>query len=174
MIVETRRLILRPFTVDDAAFMTRQLTDPSFVTHVGDRGVRTHSDAVAYIQERILPSYDRHGFGMLLVTLRDDGAPIGIAGLLKRESLDDVDLGYAILPEYRGKGYAVEAARGVMDHAAHDLGLLRLVAIVAAGNDASRAVLLSLGMCEEGRFHLASPGEQVLVYGRTINTEKTG
>ena len=121
-------------TAADAPFILELVNDPDFLRHIGDRGVRTLDDAVAYIANGPLASYARHGFGLYRVSLADTAVPIGIAGILRRESLDDPDIGFAFLPAYRRQGFALEAARAVMDHAQRDLGLGRVVAIVSPDN----------------------------------------
>lgn len=138
--------MVRPLTTDDAGFIWELLNDADFLAHIGDRGVRTVDDAVAYLTNGPLEMYERLGFGLWCVELRATQTPIGICGLLKREWLDDVDLGYALLPEFRGRGYALEAAMAVLTHGIDKLGLSRVAAIVSAGNAKSEALLARLGM----------------------------
>lgn len=154
-------------TADDAPFILELLNDPDFLRYIGDRGVRTLEDAAAYIANGPLASYARHGFGLYLASLADTAVPIGIAGILRREGLDDPDIGFAFLPAHRGHGYALEAARAVMDHATRDLGLGRVVAIVSPGNGASRRLLEALGFRAEGRLRLAAGAEEVELFGFT-------
>src|SRR5205809_1402527 len=105
MILETDRLQLRLLSVDDAEFILRLLNEPSFIQNIGDRGVRTLDDARAYITNGPIASYEKHGFGLLLVQLKTTGTPIGICGLLKRDALPEPDIGYALLPEFWSNGY---------------------------------------------------------------------
>jgi [ribosomal protein S5]-alanine N-acetyltransferase len=105
----TARLVIRPFTIDDAAFVLELVNDPAWLEHIGDRGVRTLADARAYLDKGPLASYTRNGFGFSLVELKSTGEPVGACGLIKRETLTDVDLGFAFLPQFRGMGYAEEA-----------------------------------------------------------------
>ena len=112
VVFETDRLVLRRLTVEDAPFILRLLNEPSFIQHIGDRGVRNVADAQQYILSGPIASYERHGFGLFLVELRETRAPIGICGLLKRDALDDVDVGFAFVPESWSKGYAYEAVVG--------------------------------------------------------------
>lgn len=138
---ETPRLHLRPFTLNDAAFILRLLNEPSFHEHIGDKGVRDLDGARAYLANGPLSSYAAHGHGLLAVELKDGGAPIGMCGLLKREHLEHPDLGYAFVPEAWGQGYALEAARAVMN----DAKLPRALALVSPGNAASIRLLEKLG-----------------------------
>lgn len=149
MIVETARLALRQLADEDAPFILELLNEPSFIRNIGDRGVRTLDDARGYIRNGPAPSYAQHGFGLWLVELREGAAPIGICGLLKRDVLDDVDIGFAYLPAFQSKGYGFEAARAVLDYARDVLRLPRIVAIVNADNDASARLLEKLGMSFE-------------------------
>jgi RimJ/RimL family protein N-acetyltransferase len=145
-VLETERLTLREVTLGDAAFVLELLNEPSYIRFVADRGVRTADDAARYITEKFLPSYAQHGFGFYLVELTAERTPIGICGLAKRETLDDVDIGYSLLERFWGNGYALEAARGVMDYARRVLGLKRVVAFTAVDNESSAKLLGKLGL----------------------------
>ena len=148
VILSTERLVIREMNDADASFILELLNDPSFIRNIGDRHVRTLDDARAYIRNGPVSSYERLGFGLWLAELRDR-TPIGMCGLLKRDVLDDVDIGFAYLPAYRSMGYGFEAARGVLDHARDVLRLARVVAIVNANNEASARLLEKLGMTFE-------------------------
>ena len=106
-ILETERLSLREFTADDAAFVFELVNEPSFIQNIGDRGVRTLADALRYIEAGPVSSYARNGFGLYLVTLKESDESIGMCGLIKRDALNDVDIGYVYLPKFWSKGYAV-------------------------------------------------------------------
>ena len=97
-VIETPRLALHRLTTDDADFILELLNEPSFLRYIGDKGVRTREDACQYILAGPMASYDRFGFGLYRVERKDSGEPIGMCGLLKRESLEDVDVGFAFLP----------------------------------------------------------------------------
>lgn len=142
--LETPRLSLRELSVEDAEFIVRLLNEPSFVRNIGDRGVRTADDARTYIRQGPIDSYERHGFGLYLVELKGRRVPIGICGLLKREFLDDVDIGFALLPEFWSQGYAFEAASAVIARA-RDAGFTRVLAITSQENDPSIRLLRKLG-----------------------------
>ena len=146
VIIETERLTIRRLTLDDAEFIRELLNDPDFLKFIGDRGVRTVDDAVAYLKNGPLEMYERLGFGLWCVEHLGTQTPMGICGLLKREWLDDVDIGFAFLPDFRGKGYAFEASRAVIAHAIDSLGIQRLSAIVSPANARSQSLLGQLGM----------------------------
>lgn len=145
-IIETPRLALRELVADDAPFVLRLLTEPSFLQNIGDRGVRDLESARAYIENGPRASYRRHGFGLWHVSLIADGTPIGMCGILKRDTLDDPDIGFAYLPEHWRKGYAWEAAKAVYDYGRGPLGQPRIVAIVSPSNSGSIRVLEKLGL----------------------------
>ena len=154
--LETERLSLQHLTAGDAEFLIELLNDPSFIRNIGDRGVRTVQDAQAYVQNGPAASYAKNGFGLDLVILKDTGEPIGICGLIKRPTLDDVDIGYAYLPRYWSKGYAVEAASAVKQYAQAVIGLKRLVAIVDPLNLGSIRVLEKIGFTFEKMVKLSA------------------
>jgi len=147
--IETERLTLRQFTPGDAEFIIKLLNEPSFIQNIGDRGVRTLPDAEKYLANGPISSYAKNGFGLLAVTLNDTRQPIGMCGLIKRETLKDVDIGYAFLPEFWSKGYALESVQAVMSHAKEVVGLKRVVAIVDPANARSIRVLEKVGMAFE-------------------------
>lgn len=163
-VLETLRLSLRRLTLDDAPFIVRLLNEPSFVRNIGDRGVRTVEQASSYLENGPLESYERNGFGLYLVELREDGAPIGICGLLKREELDDVDLGFSLMPEYWGCGYAFEAASAVKQYAREVLGVARLAAITAPHNAPSARLLEKLGFTFERMITMRTGGEHLKLF----------
>jgi RimJ/RimL family protein N-acetyltransferase len=145
-VIETARLRLREMRGDDAAFILEVLTDPDFVANVGDRGVHDLPAARAYIAAGPGGSYAKYGFGLYLVELLTDGAPLGICGLLRRDSHPDVEIGFAFVPRARGQGYALEAARATLTFARHTLGLTRIVALTAPDNHSSIRILESIGL----------------------------
>lgn len=167
-ILETDRLAIRLMSTNDAEFMLGLLNEPSWLQYIGDRGVRSLDDARAYIENGPIAMYARLGFGFYIVELKDDGIPIGICGLVKRNFLEDVDIGYALLPEYWAKGYAIEAATAVMGHATGPLGLKRLVAITKSDNHSSARVLEKLGLKYERMVSYPDTGEEVRLFAIEI------
>jgi len=140
-VIETERLTLRKFSVDDAAFIRELLNDESFVRNIGDKGVRSDEDAAVYIQNGPIASYERFGFGLYAVELKETRKLIGMSGLLKRDSLPDPDIGFAFLPRFWKKGYAFEAAEAVIKYGKDVLGLKRVLAITMPENTGSIRVL---------------------------------
>jgi len=168
IIATTPRLVVRRLTTDDAPFMLAMLNDPDFIRHVADRGVRTVDEAVAYLERGALASYATHGHGLYAVVERGATEPIGMCGLLRRDSLDGADLGYAFLAPARGRGYAREAAAAVMAHARDDLGLDRVLAIVDPANGRSIRVLEDLGFSLERLVRLPDFDADVALYAATV------
>jgi RimJ/RimL family protein N-acetyltransferase len=160
-VVETERLTLRRLEIDDAAFILRLLNDPSFLRFIGDKGVRTLDDARKYISSGPIASYEKFGFGLYLTARKDDGVPIGICGLLKRDSLKDADIGFAFLPEFWSKGYGYESASAVMAYGSGVLGLTRILAVASPDNDPSIRLLEKLGMSSEGMVRLSEGGPEL-------------
>jgi len=166
--LETGRLPLRRFGFDDATFILRLLNEPSFIENIGDRGVRSIEDAHRYLREGPLAMYEKYGFGLWHAARNSDGAAVGTCGLLRRDNLPDVDIGYAFLPEFWGLGYAIEAAEATMRHGAKEFGLRRVIAVVSQGNDPSIRVLEKLGMRHERMFAMRPDEPEVRLYGRTL------
>ena len=156
--LETARLLLRRLVPEDAGFILELLNEPSFVRHIGDKGVRTREDAVRYIAEVPMASYARHGFGLYLVAIKETGEPAGLCGLVKREALRDVDVGFAFLPRFWSRGYALESTAAVLGEARETWGLARVVAVVAPDNVASKRLLARLGFGFETTARLSPDG----------------
>ena len=164
VVAETGRLSIRRLTLDDAEFILDLLNQPSFLRYIGDKGVRTLDDARAYLLNGPIASYDRFGFGLYRVGLRADGSAMGICGLLKRDALDDVDIGFAFLPPFWSQGYAFEAAGAVLAHARGALGLRRIVAIVSPDNAGSIRLLERLGLRFERMFRLTDDSPEIKLF----------
>jgi RimJ/RimL family protein N-acetyltransferase len=167
-VLETERLILRWLSPDDAAFIFRLVNEPSWLKYIGDKGVRTLQDAENYIRNGPVEMYGRLGFGLYLVELRDGGEPLGICGLIKRESLEDVDLGFAFLPNFWGNGYAYEAAAAAMSYGKNVVGLSRIVAIVSRDNHPSSKLLEKLGFRLDRMVALSPSEEELQVYAIAV------
>lgn len=163
-ILETERLVLDQVSIDDASFILDLLNEPSFIRNIGDRGVRSLDDARDYIKNKLVTSYEKFGFGMYLVILKTSGASIGLCGLVKRDGLEDVDIGYAFLPEYWSKGYATEAALAVKEYAKNIIGLKRLVAITDPKNQNSMRVLEKIGLEFEKMVRLSEDDIKLKLY----------
>jgi len=167
-ILETERLSLRHLSTDDAPFILELLNDPSFIKNIGDRGVRTMPDAEAYILKGPAVSYEKNGFGLYLVILKETGESIGICGLIKRDTLDDVDIGYAFLPKFWSKGYAVESAIAVMGYGQKVMGLKRILAITIPENQGSIHVLEKIGFTFEKMVKLAGDEPELMLFASNV------
>lgn len=166
--LETPRLRLREFTEDDADFVLRLLNEPSFIEFIGDRGVRTADDARRYLREGPMASYRAHGHGLLHTALRADGTPIGMCGLVRRDTLPAPDIGFALLPEYWNRGYVTEAARAAMDHGRQALGLQTVLGITAPHNARSIAVLGKLGLTFIEEKPLGDKPQPLRIFGLAL------
>ncbi|WML48831.1 GNAT family N-acetyltransferase [Neobacillus sp. PS3-34] len=163
-IIETERLILRWLVPDDSAFILELLNDPTWIRFIGDRGVRTLEDARNYILTGPMDMYSRLGFGLYLTELKDGRIPIGICGLIKRDSLEDVDLGFAFLSKFQSKGYGYEAASATMAYGKEQLGLKRIVAITSKDNDNSSKLLEKVGMKFEQTIKFHPDNEELKLF----------
>jgi len=160
-VAETERLRLHRFDENDAPFVLRLVNEPSWLQFIGDKGVRTLDDARAYLANGPLAMYERCGHGLYRVDLAASGEAVGMCGLIKRDTLPDVDIGYAFLPEHWGRGYAEEATRAMLAHA-RELRLPRLLAIVTPSNERSIRVLDKLGLRYERAIETSQDSETAL------------
>jgi ribosomal-protein-alanine N-acetyltransferase len=167
-VLATERLVLRWLAEEDAGFILELTNDPDWLRHIGNGGIRTLDDARGYIATGPAAMYARLGFGLYAVELRESGTPVGICGLIKRDWLEDVDVGFAFLPRFRGMGYAREAASATLEYARSALGLCRIAAIFSPDNDASIRLLAKLGLSFERMARPAADGEEVCVFGGAL------
>ncbi|MYN01670.1 GNAT family N-acetyltransferase [Pseudoduganella sp. DS3] len=144
--IDTQRLTLRPLTLDDAPFYLKLLNEPSFLENIGDKGVRDLDGARAAMLAGPIEMQARLGYSLWLVLRKEDGAAIGMCGLIKRDTLPGTDIGYAYLPDYWGQGYAWEAASAALAYGRDVVGLPFLLGIVSPSNTASSQLLRKLGM----------------------------
>jgi RimJ/RimL family protein N-acetyltransferase len=163
-VLRSRRIELRKLALTDDEFILRLLNEEAFLRFIGDKGVRTLADARGYLAQGPMDSYRRFGFGLYLAQLRG-GVPIGICGLVKRDALPDVDIGFALLSEYRSKGYAAESAAAVLEYGKRQLLLRRIVAITAPDNLASIAVLEKIGLEYERMIKLSDDAQELKLFG---------
>lgn len=163
-IAETERLRIRKFTADDTAFIFQLLNTPGWLKFIGDRNIKSEEDARLYLVNGPLFSYHRFGFGPYLVELKDSAEPIGMCSLIKRDSLPDVDLGFAFLQAHMGKGYGTEVSLAMIAHARNDFGIKKLVAITSTTNLPSTNLLKKLGFSCEGTIVLPGETEELLFF----------
>lgn len=166
---ETERLLLKPSTEDDAAFVLELLNTPKWLQYIGDRKVHTLEAAKEYIQNRILPQYERLGYGNYTVTRKADGAKLGNCGLYDREGLEGIDIGFAFLPAYEGQGYALESATEIKRVAIEVFGLTHIGAITVKENTASQKLLKKLGLRYLKTVQLPNSDEELLYYQLTVS-----
>lgn len=165
-VLSTARLNLAELTLDDAEFIFGLVNEPSWLAYIGDRGVHTLDDARTYLTNGPIAMYARHGYGLWRVTRRDDGAAVGICGLLKRDTLPDADIGFAFLPAYWGEGYAREAADATLRYGFDTQRMSRVVAIVSHDNAASIRLLERLGFAFERALTDAPYDGTTLLYAK--------
>lgn len=161
--LETERLFIRRFALSDAPFIIELLNQKSFIQNIRDIGVRNNADAEIYIKLGAIKSYEQHGFGLSLVSLKD-GTPIGMCGLIKRDNLPDVDIGFAFLPSFEGKGYATESSRAVLEEGKTRYNLTRVVAITNPDNQGSINVLMKAGLQFERMIRLSPDAMELKLF----------
>lgn len=171
-VLETERLILRWLDADDAPFILELLNDPLWIEFIGDRGVRTVNAARDYIMQGPVAMYQQFGFGLYLTELKASRTPIGLCGLIKRKDLDDVDIGFALLPPYRAYGYAYEASAAVIVYGCDRFHLRRIVAIASPANAASTRLLEKLGLRFERKFTLPGDDEELNFFASDVGGSK--
>ncbi|TPN89108.1 GNAT family N-acetyltransferase [Aquimarina algicola] len=169
MILETERLLLREFTIDDADFILELVNTPQWLKYIGDKGVKTLNDAEKYLKEGPITSYRDNGFGLWLVQLKNTNIAIGMCGLVNRNTLDHIDIGFAMLPDYSKKGYGFEIASATLNYAKNSLNIDKVIAITDPNNIASIQLLNKLGLHFEKTLKL-SDDDSVLVFAPALYT----
>lgn len=162
--LETERLILKPTTLDDAAFMLELLNTPKWLQYIGDRQVYTLEDAKAYILKRIVPQFERLGYANYTVVRKSDQAKLGSCGLYDREGLEGIDIGFAFLPQFEGKGYAFEGAQKLKEVAFSAFNIPEINAITTQQNMASQKLLEKLGLRFKELIEVPGDPEKLMFY----------
>jgi RimJ/RimL family protein N-acetyltransferase len=163
-IIETERLKICQLSTEDSEFIIKLLNSPGWLKFIGNKNVKTKSDAENYIINGPVKSYEENGFGLCLLKLKKKNIPVGMCGLIKRDSLEDIDIGFALLPEYEGNGYAYESASALLHHAKTDLGIKKVVAITDKDNINSIKLLEKAGLTFEKNILLKGEVEEVLLF----------
>lgn len=161
---ETERLFLRPTAVEDAAFVLELLNSPKWIQNIGDRAVHSLEEAADYVRTKMLPQLESLGFGNYTLVRKTDGAKMGSSGLYNRDGLEGVDIGFAMLPEFEGKGYAFEAANQLMQLAKEEFELSKVSGITLETNKASQRLLEKLGLKFSKMIQLPNDNEELMLY----------
>ena len=164
IVTRTERLSLRWLEPSDGAFILQLVNDPDWLRYIGDRGIRTLADAEAYIETGPRAMYARLGFGLYAISVNRGRHLIGMCGLIQRDTLPHIDIGYALLPAFRGHGYALEAAQACVALARDTFKVHRLLAIASPDNAASARLLNKLGMQLEQTLELVPGSSPVAMY----------
>ncbi|HDR7640645.1 alanine acetyltransferase [Bacillus wiedmannii] len=163
IVLETERLVLRWFDIKDAPFILELVNDPAWIQFIGDKRIKNLDDAKKYILNGPVDMYNKMGFGLYLVERKEDFTPLGMCGLIKRDSLEDVDIGFAFLEKFRSKGYGFESASAVIDYGVQNLGMKRIVAITTIDNINSEKLLEKVGLQFEEI--ISDSGEDLKLFG---------
>jgi len=162
---ETKRLLLKPTDVQDASFILELLNSPGWIKHIGDRNVHTEAEAASYIQNRMLPQYEKYGYGNYTVILKEGGAKIGTSGIYVRPRQENVDIGFSMLPEHMGQGYSYEAATKIMELAEMKFGIKKITAITTRANIPSQNLIKKLGMTYIKDVEIEGDDEILMQFG---------
>lgn len=163
-IYETERLIIRPMSLEDKELIFRLYNSPKFIQYIGDRNIKSVEDAENYIKNRFLPQFEKLGFGNYLVMTKEGNEKIGGVGIFEREGLDIVDIGYSLLEEFEGKGYAYEAAQKVKSIGMEEFGLAKISAIISKDNLSSQKLIEKLGFVFKKYVTLPGENEELNYY----------
>lgn len=158
MLISSNRLHLSEFSLKDASFFFELVNDPDWIKYIGDRNIKTISDSENYLKDKIIPSYKQFGFGFYVVRLKESNLPIGMCGLIKRDWMSYVEIGYAFLNKHRSKGYAIEASIATKKYAKEEIGISKIAALTDVDNEKSGNLLNRLGL--EFERLISYPGEQ--------------
>lgn len=161
---ETERLLLKPTSEEDAAFMYRLLNSPTWLRYIGDRNVRSVEEAATYIRNRVTAQLERLGYANYTVIRKSDQEKLGVCGLYDREGLEGIDIGFAFLPEHEKQGYALEAALEVKRAGIEEFGISQIKAITAKDNVASQRLLEKLGLKYSKLVQLPNDAEELLLF----------
>lgn len=168
-IAETKRLVLSKITVNDAPFILELMNTPDWIKYIGDRNIKTVEQAATYIQNNQLKCYEKSGFGYYKIQVKDENLKtIGTSGLLKRDELKHVDIGFSFIPEYHGKGYGFEAASEIMKLAKNTFNIKTVCAITLPINQPSIHLLEKLGLSYQKTVKPFEGDEELLLFAKNL------
>ncbi|WP_024769312.1 GNAT family N-acetyltransferase [Aquimarina macrocephali] len=170
-ILETERLSLREFNLEDSDFVLKLINSPKWIEFIGDRNIKTNVEAEGYLKNNLIKSYKENGFGLWVVVLKETNVSIRMCGLVNRDTLEDIDIGFAMLPEYLGMGYGYEIANATMNYAKNTLHLDKIVGITNPNNIASIKLLNKIGLRFEKTIEL-SEKDTVLFFSTPTDTKE--
>ncbi|MEX0315825.1 MAG: GNAT family N-acetyltransferase [Allomuricauda sp.] len=163
-ITETDRLLICEAEIKDSKFFKQLLNSPNWLEHIGDRGIKTEKHAIGYIKSNLIASYKKNGYGLFKMCLRESLHPIGICGFVKRDYLDSPDIGFAILPQFEGKGYTYEACISLLDYGKHHLKLNPIFGITTTENIKSQHLLTKIGLNNSGTVKPKTDEKEYLLF----------
>lgn len=161
---QTNRLIIRPTDETDAPFLVTLMNSPGWLQYIGDRQVYSKEGAVEYIRNRITPQFERLSYGSYTVLRKSDETKIGTCGLYDRDGINGIDIGYALLPDFQGNGYAFEAVDQLKILAFNQFGLTKIHAITNKENLSSQRLLKKIGLHFDSFVTLPHQAEEVMLF----------
>lgn len=164
IIFETTRLTIRRFAETDAPFIFELMNSPGWLQFIGNRNIQTEEDACLYITEKLVANYAKQGFGFYAVIEKISQNALGMVGIIKRDGLADVDIGFAFLPQFEGQGYGFESASALLDYARKELKIDKMVAITNPDNLKSQKLLRKIGLEFERMVLLPDEKEEIMLF----------
>jgi len=169
VIAETDRLLLSKITIDDAPFILELVNTPDWIKYIGDRNIKTVEQAETHIKNNQLKCYETHGFGYYKLQVKAENLKtIGTSGLLRRDNLEHVDIGFSFIPDYHGKGYGFEAASEIMKLAKDKFNIKTLCAITLPINQPSINLLEKLGLSYQKTVKPFEDDEELLLFAKNL------
>ncbi|HVG41509.1 MAG TPA: GNAT family N-acetyltransferase [Chitinophagaceae bacterium] len=165
IILETERLYLRQFTTDDSAFILELVNTEGWLRYIGNRNISNLEQAQNYLVNGPIKSYQTYGYGLCMVQLKSSNEAAGMCGFIKRDTLENIDLGFAFLPQFTGNGYAFETAKMTVNYGFEQLQQKKIAAITLPQNDRSIRLLNKLGFVYEQNIHPEDSKEDLLLFG---------
>ncbi|MBM7074064.1 GNAT family N-acetyltransferase [Shewanella sp. 202IG2-18] len=171
-IIETDRLYIREFTLTDADFIFELMNTNEYIQNIGDRNIKTKSCAENFLADKLIKSYQLHGYGLFAIIRKEDDAIVGMNGFVNRETLPHTDIGFAFLPQFMGKGYGYESSRALMQYAELNLKLSPILGITSKTNVASQTLLKKIGLRYIKPITLDEEDEEIMLFSN--QTEFSG
>lgn len=162
--LETTRLLLKPTSIEDAKFIFELMNSEGWIRFIGERNVNSEKDAEDYIKTKMLPQFEKYGYGNNTIIRKTDQVKLGSCGMYLRPGMEGADIGFALLPEFIGQGYAYEASKALLDYSVEILKLPLIQAITTKDNIASQSLILKLGLKFKEIREIEGIADPMLVY----------
>ena len=164
--ISTDRLHLHLLATGDYEFIIQLVNSKGWIKFIGDRNIHSKEESVAYINKIV----DSTNIYYWVVRIKEGNIPIGVIWFLKRDYLENFDIGFAFLPEFAGRGYAYEAAKEILSIVSTYPAYHTVLATTIPHNLRSIKLLIKLGLYFEKELEVGNQKLHIYTNSKITST----